>query len=186
MSDVIVWLVRHGETVWNAQRKISGWVDVELSERGQQMARDLRPRLHTEEFEGVWSSDLQRALHTAQLAYGRPARQDVRLRELDFGPLEGEDWTLIPQHQQREVLAFSEDCTFGGEKISVFEERVFAFLDELSPGRHLLFVHAGVIRVALRRAQADKFVPPTTVAIVNWTRKHLLEMHLGPEMESHK
>ena len=99
MSDVVVWLVRHGETVWNAQRKISGWVDVELSERGQQMARDLRPRLHPEEFDGVWSSDLRRALDTAQLAYGRPTQQDVRLRELDFGPLEGEDWTQIPQHR---------------------------------------------------------------------------------------
>mgnify|MGYP001482503335 FL=1 len=53
MSDVIVWLVRHGETVWNAQHKISGWIDVELSERGQQMARDLRPRLEPERFDGV-------------------------------------------------------------------------------------------------------------------------------------
>lgn len=182
MSDVIVWMVRHGETVWNAQRKISGWIDVELSERGQQMARDLRSRLEPEQFEGVWSSDLRRAIHTAELAYGRPVRLDHRIRELDFGPLEGEDWTLIPPHQQKEVLAFSEDCTFGGEKISVFEQRVFGFLDELAPGRHLLFVHGGVIRLALRRAQADKFVPPTTVAVLNWTQKRLLDLHLGPDV----
>lgn len=186
MSDVIVWMVRHGETVWNAQHKISGWIDVDLSERGQQMALDLRPRLQGEDFDGVWSSDLRRALDTAQLAYGRPTVEDTRLRELDFGPLEGEDWTCIPEHQQREVMAFSEDCTFGGEKISAFEERVFAFLDELPAGRHLLFVHAGVIRLALRRAQADKFVPPTTVAVINWTQKQLLEMHLGPDIWSHK
>jgi probable phosphoglycerate mutase len=186
MSDVIVWLVRHGETVWNAQHKISGWIDVELSERGRQMACDLGSRLGGEEFDGVWSSDLRRAKDTAQLAYGRPTLEDARLRELDFGPLEGENWTLIPDHQQREVLAFSEDCTLGGEKISLFEERVFAFLDELPPGRHLLFVHAGVIRVALRRAQADQYVPPATVAILNWTRKQLLDMHLGPELWSQK
>lgn len=184
MSQVIVWLVRHGETVWNAQRKISGWVDVELSERGQQMARNLRTRLQPEEFEGVWSSDLRRAVDTAELAYGRPTRRDRRLRELDFGPLEGQDWLLIPKEQQGEVLAFSEDCTLGGEKISTFEQRVFSFLDELRPGRHLLFVHAGVIRVALRPAQADTFVPPTSVAVINWTQKKLLEMHLGPDLRS--
>ena len=184
MRDVIVWMVRHGETVWNAEHKISGWIDVELSERGQQMARDLQPRLVPESFDGVWSSDLRRAIHTAELAYGRPTVQDMRLRELDFGPLEGENWNLIPEEQQREVLDFSEHCTFGGEKISTFEERVFRFLDELSPGRHLLFVHAGVIRVALRQAQADRFVPPTTVAVVNWTRKQLLDMHLGPDVWS--
>ena len=121
MSDVIVWLVRHGETVWNAQHKISGWIDVELSERGQQMARDLRPRLEPERFDGVWSSDLKRAIDTAELAYRRPERQDERLRELDFGPLEGENWLTIPAEHQQEVIDFCEHCTRGGEKISAFE-----------------------------------------------------------------
>jgi len=182
MSDVIVWLVRHGETVWNAQHKISGWIDVELSERGQQMARDLRPRLEPERFDGVWSSDLKRAIDTAELAYCLPEQQDKRLRELDFGPLEGENWLTIPAEHQQEVIDFCEHCTRGGEKISEFEERVVSFLDHLGPGRHLLFVHAGVIRVALRRVNADNFLPPTSVAIVNWSQGHLLELHLPPEI----
>jgi len=182
MKDVIVWLVRHGETVWNAQHKISGWIDVELSERGAQMARDLRPRLEPEQFDAVWSSDLQRAIRTAELAYRTPEKQDHRLRELDFGPLEGENWLTIPEDHQKEVIAFGEDCTRGGEKISVFEERVTSFLDQLPPGRHLLFVHAGVIRVALRRVDADHFVPPTSVAIVNWSQGKLLELRFPPEV----
>ncbi|MBN9420022.1 hypothetical protein ABS71_19560 [bacterium SCN 62-11] len=182
MSDVIVWLVRHGETVWNAEHKISGWIDVELSERGVQMARDLRPRLEPEQFDGVWSSDLQRAIHTGELAYRRPEKQDQRLRELDFGPLEGENWLTIPADHQKDVVDFCEHCTRGGEKISAFEERVTSFLDQLPPGRHLLFVHAGVIRVALRRVQADNFLPPTSVAIVNWSKGKLIELRLPPEM----
>lgn len=182
MKDVIVWLVRHGETVWNAEHKISGWVDVELSERGREMARALRQGLETEQFDGVWSSDLKRAIDTAELAYRRPEQQDQRLRELDFGPLEGQNWMNMPEQHQQDVLDFCEHCTRGGEKISAFEERVFSFLDHLPPGRHLLFVHAGVIRAALRRVQADKFVPPTTVAIVNWSQERLLEMRLPPEI----
>lgn len=182
MSDVIVWLVRHGETVWNAEHKISGWIDVELSERGQQMARDLRPRLEPESFDGVWSSDLRRAIETAELAYSLPEQQDQRLRELDFGPLEGENWLTMPEDHQREVIDFCEHCTRGGEKISAFEERVVGFLDHLRPGRHLLFVHAGVIRVALRRVNADNFLPPTSVAIVNWSQGRLLDLHLPPEI----
>lgn len=182
MSEVIVWLVRHGETVWNAQHKISGWVDVELSERGQQMARDLRAGLELEHFDGVWSSDLKRAIATAELAYRHPEKQDRRLRELDFGPLEGQNWMTMPEQHQRDVLDFCEHCTRGGEKISAFEQRVIGFLDHLPPGRHLLFVHAGVIRVALRRVRADKFVPPTSVAILNWSKQHLIELRLPPEI----
>lgn len=182
MDEVIVWLVRHGETVWNAEHKISGWIDVELSDRGKQMARDLRPGLEPEQFASVWSSDLQRAIHTAELAYGSPEKQDQRLRELDFGPLEGQNWLTIPKDHQKDVIDFCEHCTRGGEKISAFEERVVSFLDHLPPGRHLLFVHAGVIRVALRRVQADHFLPPTSVAIVNWSREELVELRLPPEI----
>ncbi len=181
-NDVIVWLVRHGETVWNAQHKISGWTDVELSERGVQMARDLRFRLQPEQFDGIWSSDLQRAIRTAELAYRSPDKQDQRLRELDFGPLEGENWLTIPEEHQQDVIAFGEHCTRGGERISIFEQRVISFLDHLPPGQHLLFVHAGVIRVALRRVDADTFVPPTSVAIVNWSQGKLIELHLPPEI----
>jgi broad specificity phosphatase PhoE len=177
--EVKVWLVRHGETVWNAQHKISGWFDVELSQRGQGMARDLRPRLGQHHFDSVWSSDLQRARATAELAYG-PARPDPRIRELDFGPLEGEDWTQLPAEQQQKVVRFEEDCTCGGELISQFEARVLSFIEELPAGNHLLFVHAGVIRAVLRQVQADQYVPPTTVAVINWSQKQLLELHLGP------
>ncbi|MBS2038382.1 histidine phosphatase family protein [bacterium] len=182
MKDVVVWLVRHGETVWNAEHKISGWVDVELSQRGQQMARDLRAKLEREHFDGVWSSDLKRAMDTAELAYRRPEKVDARLRELDFGPLEGLNWMTMPPEHKREVQDFCENCTRGGETISSFEQRVCSFLDHLQPGRHLLFVHAGVIRVALRRVRADRFVPPTSVAIVNWSREQLIELHLPPEI----
>ena len=58
---LILWLVRHGQTTWNSQGLISGWTDVPLTVRGEDMARALRPRLSRESFDEVWSSDLQRA-----------------------------------------------------------------------------------------------------------------------------
>ena len=150
------------------------------------MARDLHPQLGHLTFTGVWSSDLQRACHTARLACDTPAVPDARLRELDFGPLEDQDWTQLPEETQREVLAFSENCTQGGELISVFQGRVFEFLDQLPPGTHLLFVHGGLIRLVLRCVGNDRFVPPTTVAKVNWSSRELLELTLGPEVQHRK
>lgn len=179
--DVELWLIRHGETVWNALGKISGWVDVELSELGQNQARALRSMLAEEVFDSVWSSDLGRARHTAQLAHSTP-REDRRLREIDFGLLEGLVWGEIPEPAQSAVLAFEENCAPEGELISAFEARVFEFLNHLPPGRHLLFVHGGLIRVVLRQVNADQFVPSTSIAAVNWTGRELLELRLGPHL----
>jgi probable phosphoglycerate mutase len=160
-EKVILWLVRHGETVANAQGKISGWHDVDLSPRGRAMAEALRPLLTVEDFDTVVASDLKRARDTARLAYGEP-EVDRRLKELDFGSLEGQCWTEIPEPLRDAVLAFSEHCAPGGELISRFQSRVFEYIEELSPGRHLLFVHGGVIRLILRQVGADQFVPPTS------------------------
>jgi probable phosphoglycerate mutase len=181
MNDLILWLVRHGETTWNAEHKISGWVDVQLSARGVEMAKRLRPLLEAEQFDAVHSSDLLRARHTGELAL-RSGVADARLRELDFGPLEGLNWLTMDECDREAVLAFSEDCTRGGETISAFEQRVFHFIEELNPGKHLLFVHGGLIRLVLRQVGADRFVPPTTVAVVNWTQRQLLALHLPEEV----
>ena len=178
-STVELWLIRHGETVWNALGKISGWHDVELSARGEAMAQALRPLLQNQVFATVIASDLRRAQDTAKIAYGEPVT-DRRLREINFGSLEGQIWSEISPAAQDEVLAFSEHCSPGGELISQFEARIFEYLATLEPGRHLLFVHGGVIRVVLRQVGADQFVPPTSLAIVDWSKRALLDLKLGP------
>src|SRR5262245_12895168 len=88
-----LWLVRHGETPASRGHTLPGWVDLPLTERGQDQARALRPLLEGERFTGVWSSDLARAVTTASLAFPfEAARADRRLRELHFGTLEGRYW----------------------------------------------------------------------------------------------
>jgi probable phosphoglycerate mutase len=174
-----IWVVRHAETVWNALGKISGWHDVELSELGRRQAQALAPLLAGQAFTQVWSSDLQRARDTARIAYGEP-QMDRRIRELDFGSLEGQIWSELPQEQQDMVHQFHDECAPGGETIRTLEERVFHFLDELSPGTHLIFAHGGVIRAILRQVQADQFVPSTSFGVVDWTSRQLLRLELGP------
>lgn len=78
---VRVWLVRHGETRWNTERRLQGISDIELSDRGREQAEQLRLRLGGRSFDAVWSSDLLRAVETAEIIFGGP-RIDARLREL--------------------------------------------------------------------------------------------------------
>ncbi|HSD65513.1 MAG TPA: histidine phosphatase family protein, partial [Vicinamibacteria bacterium] len=86
-----LWLVRHGETPASRGRTLAGWTDVPLTEHGEGQAAALRPLVAGERFDGVWSSDLRRAVTTARLAWGEP-RPDARLREMSFGTLEGRPW----------------------------------------------------------------------------------------------
>lgn len=172
--------MRHGETVWNALGKISGWHDVDLSPQGEKMAQNVSGVLQGRSYDRVYSSDLIRAVRTAQLAGFEPIPQP-ELRELNFGDIEGRVWQEMSPAEQQAVLDFDEFCIPGGERISEFEKRIYDFVDQLGPGRFLLFVHGGVLRSLLRPVGADRFLPPTSVIAINWTEKRLLEMIEGPQ-----
>jgi broad specificity phosphatase PhoE len=86
-----LYLVRHGETIWNEQGRFCGRSDPPLTERGRHQAISLRALIGDEVFGRVISSPSLRAVETAQLAYGEP-RVDDRVREIDFGVLEGRTW----------------------------------------------------------------------------------------------
>src|SRR5277367_5112051 len=127
-----LWLVRHGETDWNAVGRVQGHTPTELNERGRGQARELGRLLKGRSFAAVWSSDLPRAYQTAELlvdAAGFLPRLAVekteRLRERSFGKYEGmtvqemgevrkslglvvtkdlADWTGMPGVESNEVL----------------------------------------------------------------------------------
>lgn len=161
-------LVRHGETADHAARRFLGWRDVPLSAEGRLHARALRERLADGDYAGVWSSDLRRAVETARLARGEP-RRDPRLRELDFGELEGRRWEELDARTQAALAAFDGFAAPGGETTEAFRARVVAFFDELAPGDHLVFTHGGVIRLVTRRCTGeDVYVPPCGIVDVVW------------------
>ncbi len=93
-----VYIVRHGETVWNAAGKLQGNADVELNESGRILAGRLGEELEAVPFDRIYSSPLIRAFETACLIRGHrniPILRDDRLREISFGCMEGilySDW----------------------------------------------------------------------------------------------
>ena len=154
-----LWLVRHGATDWSEAGRFNGWTDVSLNELGRRQSELLRDHLRATEFDGIWSSDLVRAIETASLAAG-DAVADRRLREIDFGALEGLTWAECPAHVREALVAFEGFEAPGGESVSRLSDRVLEFVDGLSHGDHLVFTHGGVIRVLSRGADRDVNVPP--------------------------
>jgi probable phosphoglycerate mutase len=151
-------LVRHGATVHGEEGRFSGWARVPLSADGRRQAREVGRSLRGRRYDGVWSSDLPRAMETARLA-SLDAVIDPRLRELDFGELEGARWEDIPANLQAELVTFDGFRAPGGESVDELRERVRSFISDLAPGAHLLVTHGGVIRSLLRQAGRDETVP---------------------------
>ena len=86
-----VYLVRHGETVWNAARRIQGQSDSPLTEKGEQQAHQVGERVKSLGITHVIASDLGRTTRTAEIiadACGCTVTLDARLRELNMGVLE--------------------------------------------------------------------------------------------------
>ena len=168
-----LWLVRHGETTRSVAKEIAGWSDPPLTERGRRQARALRPKLDGEVFDGVWSSDLRRAKTTAALAWGE-ALPDTRLREFNFGDMEEAPFKAIDPGLAAEAMRFRDFQAPGGENNAVFRARLEDFLEDLPLGRHLLFVHGGVIRSLVQDLGIDRFVATCSVVGVDWSAQRLL------------
>jgi len=85
-------IVRHGQTSWNGSKRFQGWTDIELDEVGREQALRAAVVLAAQEPDLIVSSDLSRALDTAQAVAdltGRSVVTDERLRERGYGPWEG-------------------------------------------------------------------------------------------------
>jgi probable phosphoglycerate mutase len=85
-------VIRHGETCWNAEKRVQGFGDSPLTATGRAQVRSLARRLTGIAFDALISSDLGRARETASLiadATGHCIQTDRRLRERNYGILEG-------------------------------------------------------------------------------------------------
>ena len=162
MSNVIIYLVRHGETEWNRARRYQGGSDSPLTERGLAQA-DAVGRflcgLPQAQSAGLVASPIGRARRTAEiirqcLGRSEPLRFDDRLRELSFGSWDGftraEIAALRPgafDDEQRDWYFATPD----GETYEVFAGRVGAWLAEAeSEDRPLIVVTHGVVTRVLR------------------------------------
>src|SRR4029453_11076852 len=93
-----VYLARHGETAWSLSGQHPGLTDIPFTERGEQNARNLGERLRGMTFAQVFTSPLQRASRTCELAgFGRVAKVDHDLVEWNYGGYEGRRPPEIPK-----------------------------------------------------------------------------------------
>lgn len=174
-GDIELWLVRHGETDWNSALRFQGWTDVELNDRGRAQAVVLAGLLDGIEFDSIWSSDLLRAVETATIVGGREPNRDSRLRELDFGQLEGSRWDQLDQATQAALRDFDGFAAPGGESMVDLRTRVVDFLSRLPAGRHLLVSHGGVIRLLLRMCGSEGFPGHEDVTRLDWGTRRRIE-----------
>jgi len=173
---VILSMVRHGQSAWNLEGRLTGSTDIELTDLGRAQARKLGEHLVDRRFDSIVSSDLKRAVETARLAYGEPVR-DPRLRELHFGELEGAIWQELEPRWFDALRAFGDLTMPGGESMATFSARVHEALDGFGPGEHLVVAHGGVLRVALRAVGPDRFLSNCALVRVDWTERRLLSIH---------
>jgi probable phosphoglycerate mutase len=85
-------LIRHGETAWNAERRLQGHIDIGLNDEGMRQVAALGQALAQEPFDAIFASDLQRALQTAEaliVTRTMPIVIDAGLRERCYGAFEG-------------------------------------------------------------------------------------------------
>jgi probable phosphoglycerate mutase len=147
-------LVRHGESEWNAVRRLQGQADIDLSARGRAQAEALHPVIAALKPDLVLASDLKRARDTAALLGHGDAEPSETLREIDVG-----GWTgrVIADIRAKDDAAYRgwRAGTFtppDGESWAVFRARtVAAVRDGLdrAEARLLVVSHGGVIRALL-------------------------------------
>jgi len=83
-------LIRHGETLWNAQKRYCGSTDIGINAKGKKQARSLRERLSVMDIHKIYTSGGKRAVQTAQIAFkGAKIDNIPDLKEIHFGIFEG-------------------------------------------------------------------------------------------------
>jgi broad specificity phosphatase PhoE len=151
-SELDLYLVRHGQTAWNLEKRLQGATDNVLNETGRRQATELAPRLAGVKFSHIYSSGLKRAQETAAAFAGNtPVTALPALNERSFGKFEGifEDErsaALYAEFGRRgSVLA---DALDGGESLQSQADRVKTAVREITArhrsGSVAIVAHGGV------------------------------------------
>lgn len=161
LSCCKIFLIRHGETEWNVQQRLQGEKDIPLNSTGKQQAESLREKLSHIQFHAAYSSDLSRALETAEIVLGKkqiPITKTPSLRETKLGAWEGttiqdfRSWltenNLLNQHYPREEF-LNQKIAHDVESVAEVFLRAFGFIVSRAsehPGETVLMTaHGGVI-----------------------------------------
>jgi broad specificity phosphatase PhoE len=148
----VIYLARHGETAWTLSGQHTGLTDIPLTPRGERNARRLQIRLAGLNFVKVFTSPLQRALRTCDLAgFGPLAELDHDLVEWNYGEYEGRITAEI--HKERPGWRLFRDGCPGGETAKDVADRVDRIITRVRRvnGNVLIFSSAHFLRVLAAR-----------------------------------
>ena len=185
MFNTCICFVRHGETNWNAERRMQGHIDIPLNANGISQAERLANALirvkHS--FDVIYSSDLERALHTANVvanALSLAVQTTPQLRERNVGQLQGlllsEAPVLLPEIWQSHIARELDHDLGGGESIRAFHQRMQGVLELLlrqHRGQSILAVsHGGsldmIYRIVTQQALDAERVAVVPNTSLNW------------------
>lgn len=174
-----LYLVRHGETQWNIEKRFQGQKDSPLTEKGRNQIVAIAESLKGIQFDRLISSDLGRALETSEILSKslnlKPIIQNKLLRERNFGIFHGltreEAERLYPSEWGMVCSADDEAPVPEGETRHQMRLRVQQFLSEIPamyPGERLLAVtHGGVVNMVIRFVLRIPFSEPRRFRLPN-------------------
>lgn len=177
----ILIIFRHGQSVWNLENKFTGWVDVELTEKGMQEARNAGEKLKPYHFDLAYASGLKRAQQTLTLALevsGKvvPTIYNDALNERMYGDLQGLDKTetaIKYGNEQVKVWRRSYDIPPpNGESLKDTADRVIPYFKaeiepQLKAGKNIIIAaHGNSLRALI-------------MYLENMTPKEILEFEIG-------
>lgn len=158
-------IIRHGETNYNAERRIQGWLDIPLNENGKSQAKDSSTKLIGVQIDAIYSSDLTRAHETAKHvseAVGTQINITQALRERNMGIFSGWSWESEPDQEKEslwtefESARDNEDVHWNkhrGESMHQMNKRIHDFMQQVHTTHKdqvvVLVTHGGTINSLL-------------------------------------
>ena len=159
----ILVLIRHGQSLWNAENRFTGWTDIDLSKKGEKEAKAAGEKLENVSFDVVHTSALMRAQRTAEIiikhnkkAQDIPTYKDERLNERHYGSLQGLNKTETAEKygaEQVHIWRRSFDISPpDGESLKMTAERTLPYfkedvLEHLDEGKNVLIsAHGNSLR----------------------------------------
>ena len=178
MKETEIILIRHGETVWNSQKRMQGHSNSDLSSVGQAQIQALGQWMKNVPFDLIYSSDSLRAKQTAEAITqfsGHELQFDQRLREKNLGVFEG---LTSEEARERHPEVFRLFKTAGskyvideGESTQQLQDRALEIINEIRikhpEERVLLVTHGGLIRVVMKHSLGLSLETPTRFLIRN-------------------
>jgi probable phosphoglycerate mutase len=158
----LVYLIRHGETHWNTEKRLQGQLNSPLTGEGIRQATLLAGRLSSVQFDAVYTSDLERAQQTAKIITSQAdtvaMTLDDRIRERHFGCFQGLTWEEItkkfPEEAAKELTGNPMNRIPGGENKQQLLARALSFFKDIAlrhPHQKILVVsHGGILNVWTR------------------------------------